>query len=80
MDKDINKFKQCYQHRTNLEEDERGDVVAERTRSLNRRKNLFCQLLNVYWADGVRRTETHTAELCESESSASKAEIATENL
>jgi hypothetical protein len=30
---------------------------------LNKRKNYFCQLLNVHWVGGVRQTEMHTAEL-----------------
>jgi hypothetical protein len=58
----INKFKKGNQPRTNLLKDERGDLLADPHKILNRWKNYFCQLLNVHGAGGVRQTEMHTAE------------------
>jgi hypothetical protein len=58
----INEFKKGYQPRTNLVEDERGDLLADPHKILNRWKNYFCQLLNVRGAGGVRQTEMQTAE------------------
>jgi hypothetical protein len=51
-----------YQPRTNIVEDEKGDLVAHRHSILARRKNHFCQLLNVHRANEVRQTEIHTAD------------------
>jgi hypothetical protein len=45
-----------------LVKDEKGDLLADPHKTLNRWKNYFCQLLNVYGARGVRQTEIHTAE------------------
>jgi hypothetical protein len=42
-----NEFKKDYQHRTNLVKDERGDLLEDPHKILNRWKNYFCQLLNV---------------------------------
>jgi arginine utilization protein RocB len=50
----INEFKKVYQPRTNLVEDERGDLLADPHKILNRWKNYFCELLNVHGAGGVR--------------------------
>jgi hypothetical protein len=72
----INEFKKGYQLRTNLEKDERGDLLAERHRILDRWKNYFCQLWNVHGAGGVRQTEMHTAEPFVPEPSSSEVEIA----
>jgi hypothetical protein len=58
----INKFKKGYQPRTNLVKDERGDLLADRHYILYRRKNYFCQLLNLYGADGFSQIDMHTAE------------------
>jgi hypothetical protein len=59
-----------------LIKDERGDVLADSHKILNRWKNCFCQLLNVHGAGGVRQTEMHTAEPFVPEPSASEAEVA----
>jgi hypothetical protein len=72
----INEFKRGYQLRTNLVKDDRGDLVADPHKILNRWKKYFCQLLNVHGAGGVRQTEIHTAEPFLPESSASEVEIA----
>jgi hypothetical protein len=42
----INEFKKGYQPRTNLVKDERGNLLADPRKILNRWKNFFCQLLN----------------------------------
>jgi hypothetical protein len=57
-----NEFKKGYQPINNLVKDERGDLLADPHKILNRWKNYFCQLLNVYRAGEVRQTEMHTAE------------------
>ena len=41
--------------------DEHGDVLAD-SHILNRWKNYFSQLLNVYRVSGVRQIEEHIAE------------------
>jgi hypothetical protein len=72
----INEFKNGYQPRTNLAKDERGDLLADPDKILNRWKNYFCQLLNVHGAGRVRETEMHTAESFVPEPSASEVEDA----
>jgi hypothetical protein len=72
----INEFKKGYQPRTNLAKDEKGDLLADPHKILNRWKNYFCQLLNVHGAGDVRQTEMHTAELFVPDPSASEAEFA----
>jgi hypothetical protein len=44
----INKFKKGYQPRSNLVKGERGDLLADTHNILNKWKNYFCYLLNVY--------------------------------
>jgi hypothetical protein len=56
----IYKFKKGYQPRTNWIKVERGDLLADLYKIFNRRKNYFCQLLNVHGAGGVRQTKMHT--------------------
>jgi hypothetical protein len=74
--KGINEFKKGYQPRTNLVEDERGDLLADPHKILNRWKNYFCELLNVHATGGIRQTEIHTAEPFLPEPSASEVEVA----
>jgi hypothetical protein len=71
-----NKFKKGYQPRTNLVKDERGDLLADPHKILNRWKNCFCQLLNVHRAGGVKQTEMHTAEPSVPEPTVSEVEVA----
>jgi hypothetical protein len=66
----VNEFNQGYHPRINLVKDERGDLVADPHKILNRWNNYFCQLLNVQGAGGVRQTEMHTTEPFVAESSA----------
>jgi hypothetical protein len=61
---------------TNLEKDERGDLLADPHKIVNRWKNYFCQLLNVHGAGGVRQTEMHTAEPSVPQPCASEVEVA----
>jgi hypothetical protein len=59
----IIEFKRCYQPRNILVKDENSDRLANTQNILNRWKNCFSQLLNVYNVSDVRQTEVHTAEL-----------------
>jgi hypothetical protein len=71
----INEFKKGYQPRTNLVKDERGDLLVDPHKILNRWKNYFCQLLNLRGAGGVRQTEIRTVELLVPQPSASEFEV-----
>jgi hypothetical protein len=51
-----------HQPRTNLVKDERGNLLADPHKILNRWKNYFCQLLNVHEPGDVRQAAMHTAE------------------
>jgi hypothetical protein len=62
MYRSIYYFKKGYQPRTNLVKDERGDLLVEPHKILNRWKNYFCQLLNIHGMVDVRQIEQHTAE------------------
>jgi hypothetical protein len=59
-----------------LVKDERGDLLADPHKILNRWKNYFFQLLNVHGAGGVRQTEMHTAEPFVPQPSASEVHVA----
>jgi hypothetical protein len=72
----INEFKKGYHPRTNFIKDERGELLVDPHKMLNRYKNYFCQLLNVHVAIGVRQTEMHTAEPFLPQPSASEVEAA----
>jgi hypothetical protein len=63
-----------------LVKDERGDLLADPHKILNRWKNYFCQLFNVHGAGGVRQTEILTAQPFVPEPSASEVEVAIEKL
>jgi hypothetical protein len=71
MYRGINEFK-VYQPRTNLVNDERGNLLVNPRKILNRWKNYFCQLLSVHGVVGVRQAEMHTAEPFVPEPSASE--------
>jgi hypothetical protein len=58
----INDFKKGQQPRSNLVKDENGDLLADSHYILNRWKNYFSQLLNVYSASDVRQIDIHNAE------------------
>jgi hypothetical protein len=57
----INEFKKGYQPIRNLVKDWNGDLLAD-SHILNRWKNCFSQLLNVYIVSDVRQIEIYTAE------------------
>jgi hypothetical protein len=69
-------FKKSYQPRTNLVKDERGDLLVDPHKILNRWKNYFCQLLNAHGVGALRQTEMQTAEPIVPEPSASDVEVA----
>jgi hypothetical protein len=73
----INNFKKGYQARTNIEKDEKGDLVADSHSTLNMCMNNCSQLLNVLGVSDVRQTETHPAWPPVSEHSAFEVEMAT---
>jgi hypothetical protein len=72
----INEFKEGYKPTAILVKEERGDLVADPHKILNRWKNYFCELLNVHGTGGVRQTEIHTAEPFVPEHSSSDVEVA----
>jgi hypothetical protein len=76
MYRGLNEFKKGYQPRTNLVNDERGELLANPHKILNRWKNYFCQLLNVHGAGRDRQTEMLTAEPFVPQTSASEFEVA----
>jgi hypothetical protein len=49
----INYFKRGYHPRSNSVKDENGDLLADSHNILNRWKNYFSQLLNVYRASDI---------------------------
>jgi hypothetical protein len=57
----ITEFKKCYQLKTNLVKDERGDLLVDPQKILTRWKNYFCQVLNVQGPGSIRQAEIHTA-------------------
>jgi hypothetical protein len=59
-----------------LVKDEKGDLVADPHKILNRWKNYFCQLLKVHRAGCIRQVEMHTAEPFVLEPGASEVEVA----
>jgi hypothetical protein len=56
--------------------DERGNLLADPHKILNKWKNYFCQLLNVHGAGDVRQTQMHTAQTFVIQPSASDVEVA----
>jgi hypothetical protein len=57
--------------------DENGDVLADSHSILNRQKNYFSQLCNVYNVSDVRQIEVYTAEVIVPGPSLLEVEIAT---
>jgi len=76
----INDFKKCYQPRTNIVKDDKGDLVADSHSILARWWNYFSQMLNVHEVNDVRQTEIHTEEPLVPERSASEFELAIEKI
>jgi hypothetical protein len=60
--------------------DENGDLLADSHTILNRWKNCFCQLLNVYRVSDVRQIEIHADEPLVTHSSPIELETAIANV
>jgi hypothetical protein len=58
----INEFKKGYQPRINTAKDENGKLIADPQSVLNRWKNFFNQVLNVYGVHNVRQKDIQMAE------------------
>jgi hypothetical protein len=71
----INKFKKGSQPRVNIVKNENGSLLADPHSVLNRWKNFFNQVLNVYGFHDVRQMDIHTAELLVPEPSLVEVEI-----
>jgi hypothetical protein len=69
-----------YQPRTNIVNDEKGDVVKDSRTILAGRRNHFSQLLNVHGVNDVRQTEIQTAQRLVPEANAVEFEMATKKL
>jgi len=69
-----------YQPRTNVVQDEKGDLVTDSHSILARWRNHFSQLFIVHGVSDVRQTEIRTAEPLVPESSALEVEMAIEKL
>jgi len=54
--RDINDFKKGYQPRTNMVQDEMGDLVADYCSILARRLKYFSQLLNINGINDIMKT------------------------
>jgi hypothetical protein len=72
----INEFKKGYQPRINIIKDENGNLLADPKNVLNRWKNFFNQVINVYGLHDVRQMDIHTAEPLVPEPSLVEVEIA----
>ena len=59
----ISDFKKGYQPRTNIVQDEKGDLVTGSLSILPRWRKHFSQLFWVHEVNDVRQTEIHTSEL-----------------
>ena len=73
-------FKKCYQPRTNIVKDQKGELVTGCHSIVARWRYNFSQLFNVHGVNDVRQTEIHTAEPLIPEPSASEVELAIEKL
>ena len=76
-----NAFKKCYQPRTNIVKDQKGDLVIQvDTHSiLVRRRKHFSQLLNIHGVNDDMHTEIHRAGPLVPEQSAFGFELAIES-
>jgi hypothetical protein len=76
----ISDIKKGYQHKTNLVEDEKGDLVADSHSILARWRNHFSKLLNIFGVNNIRHTEIPTAQPLMPKQSAFEFEMAIEKL
>jgi hypothetical protein len=72
----INEFKEGYQPRINIIEDENGNLLADSQSVLNGWKIFFNQMPNVHGIHDVRHLDIYTAEPLVPESSLLEVEIA----
>ena len=80
MYRGISDFKKGYQPRTNIENDETGDLVTGCYSILARWRGLFLPAIECTWVHDVRQTETHTAEPLVLQPSAFEVDLAIEKL
>jgi len=78
--RDISDIKKGYQPKTNLVEDEKGDLVTDSYSILARWRNHFCQLLNILGVNNIRHTEIPTTQPLMPQPSAFEVEMAIEKL
>ena len=78
MYRSISEFKRRYQSRTNVANDEKGNLVADSHIILTRWRKHFSRLLKINGVNDVRQTEIHTAEPLMPEPSAFEFEMITE--
>jgi hypothetical protein len=64
MYRGINEFKQGYEPGTNFVKDERGDLLADPHKIMNRWKNYFCHLLNVRGWGYLANRNTDSRAIC----------------
>jgi hypothetical protein len=72
----INEIKTGYQPRNNFVKVEKGDLLADPHKIVNRLMDYFCRLLNIPRGGGIRQPEMQTAEPFVSESNISEVEAA----
>jgi hypothetical protein len=72
----IYEYKKGYQPRSNIKNDENGNLIIDPQNVLNRWKNFFNQSLDVYGFHDVRQMDVHTAEPLVPEPSLVEVEIA----
>ena len=76
----ISDFKKGYQPRTNIVNDETGDLVTGSYSILASWRDYFSRLLNVHGVHDIRQRETHRAEPLVPEPSAFEVDLAIEKL
>jgi hypothetical protein len=78
--RDIDNFKKVCQSRSNIVNDEKGDIGRESHSILDRWRKHSFQLFNVHGISDIRQTYIHTTELLVPEPSVFEVEMAIENL
>jgi len=73
-------FKKGYQPRSNIGQDEKGDLVTGSHSILARWRNQFSQLFVIHGISEVRQTEIHTAEPIAPEPCVFEFEMSIENI
>jgi hypothetical protein len=73
-------FKKCYQPRTNIVKDKKGDLCADSKSIVARWRNHFSELLDVHGVNYVSQTEIHISEPLVPQPSVFEVKLAIENL